>query len=103
MTTFNWLHFTDLHCGMPDQPWRWPNVREIVFEDLEKLHDKCGDWDLVLFTGDLTFSAQPEQFEQATSVLNALWEQFDKLGCENPLLQGRNECATIAVRRYSWR
>ena len=27
---------------------------DIFFEDLKHLHDKCGPWDLVLFSGDLT-------------------------------------------------
>ena len=42
-----------LHQGLDPQGWLWPGVREILFADLEKLHERCGPWDLVLFSGDL--------------------------------------------------
>ncbi len=83
---FSWLHFTDLHLGMKDQEWLWPGVREILFEDLEKLHDKCGPWDLVLFTGDLTQRGSAEEFRNVDEILDELWEHFDKLGSAPKLL-----------------
>jgi hypothetical protein len=54
MTVLSWLHLTDLHQGMTDQDWLWPTTRRALFDDLAKVHDHAGPWDLVLFTGDLT-------------------------------------------------
>ncbi len=52
MTYFSWLHLTDFHQGMDEQSWLWQGVKQRFFEDLEKLHDKSGPYDLVLFTGE---------------------------------------------------
>jgi predicted MPP superfamily phosphohydrolase len=83
---FTWLHLTDFHQGMDEQSWLWPGVKLRFFEDLEKLHDKSGPWDLVLFTGDLTQRGSAEEFQKLTKVLDQLWEQFDKLGFSPKLL-----------------
>jgi predicted MPP superfamily phosphohydrolase len=60
-------------------------VREIFFEDLKKLHDKCGPWDLVLFTGDLTQRGSAEEFQKVDELLQQLWEYFQQLG-SSPIL-----------------
>lgn len=86
MTYFSWLHLTDLHCGMREQHWLWPGVRENFFEDLEKLHKKCGPWDLVLFTGDLTRQGSAEEFQKVDELLNQLWTHFKELGSSPKLL-----------------
>ena len=31
---FNWLHFTDLHCGMTEDRWLWDTVLERLRKDL---------------------------------------------------------------------
>nr|VFK12840.1 MAG: Calcineurin-like phosphoesterase [Candidatus Kentron sp. LPFa]VFK30593.1 MAG: Calcineurin-like phosphoesterase [Candidatus Kentron sp. LPFa] len=55
MTTFSWLHLTDLHYGVPEYDWMWSEETKTGFyRDLKKLHEACGPWDLILFTGDLT-------------------------------------------------
>ena len=86
MRSFGWLHFTDLHQGLDAQGWLWPGVREILFADLEKLHERCGPWDLVLFSGDLTQRAAPEEFERLTQTLTQLWEHLKALGSTPSLL-----------------
>jgi len=86
MTSFSWLHLTDLHRGMKEQHWLWPGVREIFFEDLKKLHEKCGPWDLVMFTGDLTQRGSAEEFQKLNELLDQLWECFNKLGSSPRLL-----------------
>ncbi|MCP4696135.1 MAG: AAA family ATPase [Gammaproteobacteria bacterium] len=85
MTSFSWLHLSDLHHGMEEQGWLWPNIKEKFFEDLDRLHDKCGPWDLVLFTGDLTQTGSSEEFDKLDGLLISLWEHFGKLG-SNPRL-----------------
>jgi hypothetical protein len=62
-TCFAWLHLTDLHYGLKGQDCLWPNLRQPLLDDLEKLHARCGPWDAVLFTGDLVQSGESEQFE----------------------------------------
>ncbi|EDN71044.1 Extracellular ligand-binding receptor [Beggiatoa sp. PS] len=83
---FNWLHLTDFHQGMEEQGWQLPGVKNRFFEDLARLHEKCGPWDLVLFTGDLTQRGSPDEFEKFNDMLSQLWEQFKKLGSEPKLL-----------------
>ncbi len=69
---FNWLHLTDFHLGMGDHAWLWPNMEECFFKDLKRLYDKCGPWDLVLFTGDLTHSGDAAQFKKLDELLSKL-------------------------------
>ncbi len=80
-----WLHLTDLHQGMQGSRWLWPNVLNLVFDDLAKLHDLCGPWDLVLFTGDLTQRGDPDEFVELDRTLERLWRRFELLG-SNPRL-----------------
>ena len=82
----NWLHFTDLHCGLVGQSTLWPNVRQAFFDDLERLRKKCGPWQLVFFTGDLVQKGSKGEFDRLDrDILKPLWDHFNKLGC-NPLL-----------------
>jgi|GEM_PF-2772925 len=86
VSSFNWLHLTDLHYGMKEQAWLWPGVREIFWEDLKRLHDKCGPWDLVLFTGDLTQRGGQEEFQQVDELIQKLWSHLNDLGSRPELL-----------------
>ncbi len=79
---FTWLHLTDLHAGMKNQDWLWPDIKEKFFEDLKKLIEKSGPADLVLFTGDLTQKGSAEEFEQVDSILNELWKVLQESGSE---------------------
>lgn len=71
MTSFSWLHFTDLH-QLEKSDWRQPGVQDMLFKDLEILYDKSGPWDLVLFTGDLTFKGSQEEFDRVNELFNRL-------------------------------
>jgi Calcineurin-like phosphoesterase len=84
--SFNWLHLTDLHRGMKGQDSLWPGVKQIFFQDLKRLHDKCGPWDLVLFTGDLTQTGSAQEFQKLDELMNDLWEHFHTLGSSPKLL-----------------
>ena len=87
MKSFNWLHLTDLHFGLRGQPSLWPNVREVFWSDLEKLHDKSGPWDAVLFTGDLVQSGSEAEFTALEDkVLGPLWAHLTKMGTKEPVL-----------------
>ncbi len=85
MAKFTWLHLTDLHCGMKEQEHLWPNIRDKFFDDLKKMHDRTGQWDAVLFTGDLVQRGAADEFDKLNKLLDKLWEHFEKLG-SNPIL-----------------
>jgi len=69
---FNWLHFTDLHCGMREDRWLWDTVHERLRKDLAILQPRCGPWDLILFTGDLTDRGTRAQFDELDARLTRL-------------------------------
>lgn len=84
---FNWLHLTDLHCGQTGERHLWPEIRHHFFEDLDKLHDKCGPWQAVLFSGDFVQKGALGEFgwlEQ--DVLGPLWNRFTELHDIPPVL-----------------
>ncbi|WP_437308658.1 metallophosphoesterase family protein [Sorangium sp. So ce388] len=84
--SLGWLHLTDLHQGMGGTSWLWPNVMGALFDDLARLHDLCGPWDLVLFTGDLTQRGSPDEFKKLDATLDRLWRRFDQLGSQPRLI-----------------
>ncbi|WP_295437567.1 TIR domain-containing protein [uncultured Thiodictyon sp.] len=69
---FNWLHFTDLHCGMREDRWLWDTVLDRLRKDLAILQPRCGPWDLILFTGDLTDRGTRAQFDELDARLTRL-------------------------------
>lgn len=80
MAAINWLQLTDLHQGMPGQRWLWPAIKDAFFDDLGKLHEKSGPWDLVLFTGDLTHTGSADEFKRLSDTLGKLWGRIRALG-----------------------
>jgi len=86
-TSFSWLHLTDLHYGLKGQDCLWPNLREPFLESLGPLHDRCGPWDAVLFTGDLVQSGESAQFERMQAeFLEPLWKRLGELGSGGAVL-----------------
>lgn len=86
MTSFRWLHLTDLHWGMKQQRWLWPKMKQKFFEDIEDLHEVSGPWDLVLFTGDITYKGSAGEFKGVDAELGQLWEHLGKIGSSPVLL-----------------
>ncbi len=86
MRSFSWLHFTDLHQGLESQGWLWPGVRDVLFTDLEQLHKRCGPWDLVLFSGDLTQRGSTDEFNKFTTTVTQLMSHLKQLGSTPSLL-----------------
>ena len=81
-----WLHLTDLHQGMGGARWLWPNVKSQLYLDLGRLHDACGPWDVVFFTGDLTQRGTAEEYDQLDRLLEHLWARLDQLGSRPQLV-----------------
>lgn len=84
---FSWLHLTDLHYGLAGQRPLWPNIRQAFFDDLKVLHERCGPWQAVLFTGDLVQQGLKDEFaHMQTEVLARLWEELKALGSGEAVL-----------------
>lgn len=75
-----WLHFSDLHCGAPGTAGPWPNLAQLLAEDIERLSEGLGPIDLVFFTGDLVFSGKAEEFDLAEERLAGLLEAIKRAG-----------------------
>ncbi len=86
-SSFSWLHLTDFHYGLKGQDCLWPTLREPFLDSLADLHQKCGPWDAVLFTGDLVQSGESAQFKKMQAeVLDPLWEKLGELGSGDAVL-----------------
>ncbi len=80
MKEISWLHLSDLHAGMDGQSWLWPTLKHALFKDLSTLHEANGDWDFVIFSGDLTQRASTDDYGKLSEVILELWGVFRKLG-----------------------
>jgi 3',5'-cyclic AMP phosphodiesterase CpdA len=78
--SINWLHLTDLHLGLDDQGWLWPQVKHEFFRDIAQLAGDIGGWDLVFFTGDLTQRGSKAEFDCLSRELEELWVVLAKSG-----------------------
>ena len=83
---FNWLHFGNwLGPG-------WGKDRadkahwKALFEDLARLHDASGPWDVVFITGNIAQTAAHEEYELATTQLVALLDKLSELGSKPVLM-----------------
>jgi len=86
-SSFSWLHLTDFHYGLKGQDCLWPTLREPFLDSLAGLHERCGPWDAVLFTGDLVQSGETAQLERMQAeVLDPLWEKLRELGSGDAVL-----------------
>jgi tetratricopeptide (TPR) repeat protein len=72
--------------GLHSQDWLWPSLKHALFRDLDTLHARTGDWDTVIFSGDLTQSGAREEFDKLDIVLQNIWEQFRRIGFSPSLL-----------------
>jgi len=86
MTTFRWLHLTDLHRGLTEEQWLWPSCREDFFSDLEGRIDRDHPIDVVLFSGDLVQQGKPKEFEELETILQQLDNKLQDLGSKNTVL-----------------
>ncbi len=85
--SFSWLHLTDFHYGLKALGHLWPTLREPFLDSLAALHDKCGPWKAVLFTGDLVQAGKSDEFKKMQAeVLEPLWEKLTELGSGDAVL-----------------
>ena len=82
---FSWLHLTDVHVGLTAHSYLWPDVEASVHEDLARLHDKCGPWNAIFFTGDLTQQGEKSEFQRFDESLKRLLEKLQTFGTTDPI------------------
>lgn len=80
MKSFSWMHISDLHVGTSSQQWLWPSVKDQFLLDVRKVFDHSGQWQAVIFSGDLTRRGDAAEFLILTDILSEMWQSFDKLG-----------------------
>jgi 3',5'-cyclic AMP phosphodiesterase CpdA len=80
MTWFSWLHLSDTHFRRELTP-----EQEAIFADMlndirARREEEGLDIDAVFFTGDLSFSAQPEEYQLAMQWLDRILQACDLAG-----------------------
>jgi hypothetical protein len=75
MAEFRWLHLSDCHIGRSDDQVAWPSVRQLLRDDLSRLADTIGSFDVVIFTGDLTQKGNAHEFQRfEEEFLHEVWD-----------------------------
>lgn len=69
-----WLHVSDLHFGHGDAHYRFDQsgVTSAILRNAESMTKRIGPPDLIFVTGDIAFSGQPAQYQQAKEWLERL-------------------------------
>lgn len=81
----NVLHITDLHAGQPQYGDYYLDMRRSLLRDLKNCASSA-PWDVIIFSGDLSFSGLPNEFDLVNTYLKDLREQIAKLDLGNPTL-----------------
>lgn len=68
----SWLHISDLHHGAPNG--QWSSHRDTALRDLAQQASMRGAPDLILITGDLTYSGERDEFSYVTTALHEIRE-----------------------------
>ena len=72
--SLTWVHVSDLHFGHGDAHYRFDQVgvTDALLRDAADMRRRLGPPDLLLVTGDIAFSGQPSQYQQAKEWLKKL-------------------------------
>ena len=72
--SLTWLHISDLHFGHADANYRFDQqgVTNAIVENASTMAKRLGPPDLIIVTGDIAFSGQPQQYAQAHEWLTRL-------------------------------
>jgi len=72
--SLTWLHVSDLHFGHGDAHYRFDQsgVTSAILRNAESMAKRIGPPDLIFVTGDIAFSGQPAQYQQAKEWLGRL-------------------------------
>jgi 3',5'-cyclic AMP phosphodiesterase CpdA len=75
---FTWLHFSDLHVGMSGQSDIWPRFQTVLADDFDRLADRIGKIDLVVFSGDLAQRGVATEFKRFDEIINRTLDALSK-------------------------
>ena len=78
--TVHWMHISDLHRGQERTEQVWSVVRQEIHNDIKAQVQKNGPIDLVIFSGDMAFKGDKEEFASVKVELDRLWATFNQLG-----------------------
>lgn len=72
--SLTWLHVSDLHFGHGDAHYRFDQsgVTNAILRNAESMAKRIGPPDLIFVTGDIAFSGQAAQYQQAKEWLDRL-------------------------------
>ncbi|MBC8493123.1 MAG: metallophosphoesterase [Chloroflexi bacterium] len=83
MSTITWLHLSDLHLRGTETSVDRGTFNDMLSDIEERLEEEGLNLDAVFFTGDVAFSGQVEQYEQATERLDEILEACGLSGQRN--------------------
>jgi hypothetical protein len=83
MTAISWLHLADLHWTLRRPGLSAPEIDAAVRDELWRLHDQNGPFDLVVVAGDLAWRGAREEMEDAAA---AIEDMFAGLGSQPALV-----------------
>ncbi|HHM7088306.1 metallophosphoesterase family protein [Pseudomonas aeruginosa] len=75
----HWMHISDLHRGQDRTAEVWAHVRQEIYDDIKRQVEERGPIDLVIFSGDMVFQGDTEEFSSVSDELDRLWQEFKKL------------------------
>ena len=78
MPTLTLLHISDLHYGHDESDM--PRIKTLFIDDIKQYIKKLGGIDIVIFSGDLVFSGQKDEYDKLSIFFSEIWEklEFDK-------------------------
>ncbi len=76
----NWIHFSDIHVGVSDQDWLWPRSDFLLMNDLERVYKRVGNFDLLIFSGDLTQQGNSGEFDRFTEITRRIFQRLAEFG-----------------------
>ncbi len=71
---------------MKNQDWLWPTFKHLLYDDLNRLLDKTGPVNAILFSGDIAQGGQQDEYDQFAAILIELRAQLAAFGPVPPLI-----------------
>lgn len=81
-----WLHLSTLLVDQQGGLTTRSEIRELLEQDLRRVHAVSGPWDLVAICGNITRNGDAEEFDRAGQVVEWLWTVLHRLGSEPSLV-----------------
>lgn len=105
MSSFTWLHLSDLHRGQPGDV-NWTRAKDVFLKDLEAQLKELGEPDAIFFTGDLSYSGLEEEFVEVDKTIDEIIDVVgDALlvpvpGNHDLIWPDTNDLSFIACQQY---